>query len=627
MSCSGNGSPGTKTHLWVFQNWSRTRTHTVPVAFRPGNVTELVAAVEAAERDPNGVVRAVGTGWSYPDVAIAPEVTAAIQTDDLKNVLSGTDPASMATLLPFALKDVNRPPSARSFVHVEAGIKLQELNCRLDEMGLALETLGGSNGQSLAGAISTGTHGSDFDMRPLADLVQAIHLVGPGGQEWWIERSGPRAITDMQRMSQARDAGRLCRDIRIVYDDMLFNAVLVSVGRMGVVYSYVVEVVPAFLIKQEKRQSLPWEGASTFIRYYRDKGPFTTPRFIDVTVDPYKRACVITLRSPTTTADVSPEGGPAQGAFKFVCDIQAMNAVLMNIAALVPPMIAAATAAAIATVSPALLLIPGAFEIASTAAVTAATIGLVALSTAIAAAIAAPGHDLAQKLTSIVNTVVRLGRNDVVPALVEQMITSERDPNAEVVVGKSFRILTGQKACPALEAPGECLRQIDGFEFALDCSPGSEKLFGFMDDVFALTDEFLASNMPQVFGVSLRFVKETEALIGMQQFARTAHAEFFFLRGVQGAEDFEQRLYAIAKLHGAIPHWGLKHQVDAQEIERLYGSRLRDWRMALRQLIDAGRGKDRTFSTSFSVARGLEPAAPTEMTPDISYLVPLLLSG
>jgi FAD/FMN-containing dehydrogenase len=631
MPCPGTGSLGALTSAWMFQNWSRTRLHAVPVAYRPMSVQELVACVQLAERDPQGVVRAVGTGWSYPDVAIAPEVTVAVQTDALNRVLSGTDPASMGTLIPFALNDANRALLQR-YVHVEAGIKVWDLNCKLDALGLALETLGGSSGQSVAGAFSTSTHGSTFDLRPIADQVRAIHLIGPGGQEWWIERLGARAITDRRRMEEARDAGRLCQDVRIVYDDLLFNAVLASVGRMGIVYSYVVEVVPAFLLKQEKRRLLPWQDVASIIRMHRDEAAYTGPLFMDVTVDSYKRVGIITAKNRASVTD-TPTPENTMGVFKFVCDIQAMNALLVHILGLIPAIIATATAAAIATVSPLLLLIPGAFEIASTAAVTAATAGIVALQSAVIAAITTPGNDLTQKMTSIINSVVFLGQQyaapglkDIVPQLVDRLVRLEQNPEAPEVVGKSFRLFTGQKECPSFEAPGECLRQIDGLEFALDLSPGSEKLFGFMQDVFELTDEFLTTNMPQVYGISLRFTKATEALIGMQQFSHTCHAEFFFLRGITGAADFYQRLYAIARRHDAIPHWGLIHEVDRVEIERLYGARLHDWRMALRRLIDEGDGRDGTFSTSYSVTRGLEPAPRSKATSDISYLVPLLLS-
>src|SRR5215467_3228424 len=50
-----------------------------------------------------------------------------------------------------------------------------------------LITLGGSGGQSIAGVMATGSHGGDVHLPPIVDAVMAIHLIGPGGQEWWIE--------------------------------------------------------------------------------------------------------------------------------------------------------------------------------------------------------------------------------------------------------------------------------------------------------------------------------------------------------------------------------------------------------------------------------------------------------
>jgi len=47
-----------------------------------------------------------------------------------------------------------------------------------------MPTLGGSNGQSIVGALSTSTHGADFDEAPFCDLIHAVHLVGADGQEY-----------------------------------------------------------------------------------------------------------------------------------------------------------------------------------------------------------------------------------------------------------------------------------------------------------------------------------------------------------------------------------------------------------------------------------------------------------
>lgn len=628
MKCPGDRATLLSESQYLFQNYSHTRSHVVPTLFRPTKVTQLVAIVEEAE-NAAGVVKAIGSGWTFPDAAISAEVTVAINTDSLKTILSGTDETSMAQLIPFALNATSLLKK-KYFVHVEAGIKIHALNCELDSRGLAMDTLGGSNGQSLAGAISTGTHGSDVDKPPLADTVRAIHLVGPGGQEWWIERSGTRAITERTRMEQAQQTNLFCSGLRLEYNDALFNAALVSVGRMGVVYSYVVEVVDAFKLKMAVEKKL-WSEAATFIRTnIRDAVPYTGARFVEIVVNPYgngmssgslipgspffmeERDCTITTKVPTTEAS-SPESVPGPEMSGLFSNRVPINAVLDIIAfEVLPALTATATATAVAGLAPLLLLPDAAFTYTtlSTLAITAATATFVIIEGLVLTVRNATGADLAQKLISLINTMVSSGHNELVqmvPKLTALALAGERSPANPPVVRESFRILTGQKACPLWDPHPEFEREVDGLEMALDCSPGSEKLFGFVDDVFLLVDEYLRAKTPMLVGFTLRFTKGTEALIGMQQFSRTCHAEFFMLRGLNGEAAFLQRLFAIAKKHDALPHWGLIHEISTGEVTRLYGARLRQWRRALGLLIDKGQGKENTFGTSYSAARGLVP--------------------
>jgi hypothetical protein len=51
----------------------------------------------------------------------------------------------------------------------------------------AIETLGSAGGQTVFGALTTGTHGGDFRFPPLADSVVALHLVTDGGRHYWLE--------------------------------------------------------------------------------------------------------------------------------------------------------------------------------------------------------------------------------------------------------------------------------------------------------------------------------------------------------------------------------------------------------------------------------------------------------
>jgi hypothetical protein len=100
-----------------------------------------------------------------------------------------------------------------------------------------LQTMGGASGQTLAGVISTGTHSGDFNLPPIADCILAIHLVAPDGAEHWIERSASGRITDRDPLAHVM-GGRIPLE-KIHYDDQWFNAIVVSMGAMGIIYSVI----------------------------------------------------------------------------------------------------------------------------------------------------------------------------------------------------------------------------------------------------------------------------------------------------------------------------------------------------------------------------------------------------
>ena len=160
--------------------------------------------------------------------------------------------------------------AGRHFFHVEAGITMSDLYSLLDHQKprLAVEATGGSRGATLAGTLSTATHGSEFnrDTPLLIDRVKAIHFVGPGGEEWWIEGSEP--IADFSALSAVYpniDADHFiagdwthseCGETYTPQD--VLRAVTVSMGTMGVIYSVVLEVVPAFGLEQKAKRIGEW---------------------------------------------------------------------------------------------------------------------------------------------------------------------------------------------------------------------------------------------------------------------------------------------------------------------------------------------------------------------------------
>jgi hypothetical protein len=141
--------------------------------------------------------------------------------------------------------------------HVEAGITIADLNQLLDHQKprLAIQASGGSPGATLAGTISTATHGGEFRWPLLVDRVRAVHLVGPGGEQWWIEGkqsvANPAAVQKRYpEIDAAHFIGRGWNGIDGLTAQDVLEAVVVSMGTMGVIYSVVLEVVPQFGLQQ-----------------------------------------------------------------------------------------------------------------------------------------------------------------------------------------------------------------------------------------------------------------------------------------------------------------------------------------------------------------------------------------
>ena len=143
------------------------------------------------------------------------------------------------------------------YFHVEAGITMADLHQLLDHQSprLAIQASSGPPGATLAGTLSTATHGGEFSWPLLVDGVRAIHLVGPGGEEWWIE--GKQSIAHQTalemvypKLDKAHFVGGTWNGIKGLTAQDVLNAVIVSIGTMGVIYSVVLEVVPQFGLQQ-----------------------------------------------------------------------------------------------------------------------------------------------------------------------------------------------------------------------------------------------------------------------------------------------------------------------------------------------------------------------------------------
>jgi len=237
-------------------NWFENVSKRNAEIIRPESRTDVKFTVQYAEKN-NKKISVFGSKWSYTDCAIDIGNDIHLDTSKLNRLLAFTN------LRHLGLREYERSvyssvgsgrTDAKHLNYVQAGIKLHELNCELDAKGFALHTLGGSSGQSLAGAINTATHGADFKMGPLAAAVRAIHLISYGGIEYWIEPSQTMQITKQEKWEDPK--------LNILYDDDLFESTLVSFGCSGIVYAYVLETVPAFNLRSVSIQE-PWTQTKT----------------------------------------------------------------------------------------------------------------------------------------------------------------------------------------------------------------------------------------------------------------------------------------------------------------------------------------------------------------------------
>lgn len=140
----------------TWHNWARTE-RSNPQRFDTPESTDELAAVVARSAEQGRHVKAVGAGHSFTGAAV---------TDG--TLLSLDRMTGIETVLPTA---------TGALVSVRAGTRLHDLSEQLWALGLALPNLGDVDVQSVAGAISTGTHGTGAGFTGLAAQVRAVTTV------------------------------------------------------------------------------------------------------------------------------------------------------------------------------------------------------------------------------------------------------------------------------------------------------------------------------------------------------------------------------------------------------------------------------------------------------------------
>jgi alditol oxidase len=183
-------------------NWAGNIAFSTSNVFKPSNVGELTAFVKKTEH-----LKAQGTRHCFNRIA------------DSKHQLVAM--ADMNRLI--AIDEANRT------VKVEAGIKYGELAPLLHEKGFALHNLASLPHISVAGSISTATHGSGVNNGNLASVVEGIEFINANGE----------------MISLTRKDG-----------DEFYGAV-VGLGALGIVTSVTLKIEPTYNAYQWVYENLP----------------------------------------------------------------------------------------------------------------------------------------------------------------------------------------------------------------------------------------------------------------------------------------------------------------------------------------------------------------------------------
>lgn len=191
----------------TWQNWARTE------SIRP-QLVEYPTTIEAVRRSVRSAaargraVKAVGAGHSFTGIAVAPGTL--LELSELSGV-AGVD------------RDRGR-------VRLLAGTRLHRIPALLAPYGLAMANLGDIDRQSIAGALSTGTHGTGLGHGGLATQVVGVTLVTADGDLLTIDDEN---------------------------ESDLLPAVALGLGALGILVDVTLQCVPAFVLSaQEQPEAL-----------------------------------------------------------------------------------------------------------------------------------------------------------------------------------------------------------------------------------------------------------------------------------------------------------------------------------------------------------------------------------
>ena len=250
-SSSSAGIPFRARTGHLHSTWARTFSSLPELYIQPESLPEIEHAVSLARRCGRRITT-VGSGHSPSDLTCTSSWV--MNLDNFDRVLHLDRDTGVVTM--------------------EAGIRLFQLCEYLDTQGLAMPNLGSINDQSIAGVISTGTHGSSVLHGLLSEDILSLKIVLADGRT------------------------RTCSPTQ---DPDLFRAALLSLGALGIIAEVTFQAVPAF--------SLRWDQTihadETVLSRWAAGELWAQADFVRVWWFPYMRRAVVWKADVVTAEDLS----------------------------------------------------------------------------------------------------------------------------------------------------------------------------------------------------------------------------------------------------------------------------------------------------------------------------------
>lgn len=194
----------------AWSNWAGTEAAAPDRVSTPRSVADIITEVERA-REQERTVKMAGTGHSF--TAISAPIDTLLRPEGLVGIVAVDRDAMTAT--------------------VRSGTPLHVLNAELARLGLSLHNMGDIDAQTLAGATSTGTHGTGGRVSSLSAQIEGLTVITGSGEQITASRTNRPDV---------------------------FGAARIGLGALGILTELTLKVEPLFALAAHE-QPMTWDRA------------------------------------------------------------------------------------------------------------------------------------------------------------------------------------------------------------------------------------------------------------------------------------------------------------------------------------------------------------------------------